>query len=68
MSKIFDNTPHLALLFSMSNIFDTENRMSRLSFQEKMLWAQLLAISICRAAFACITSPTPHPDTTTSTS
>ena len=28
----------------MSNIFDTENPMSRLSFQEKMLWAQLLAI------------------------
>jgi uncharacterized membrane protein len=28
----------------MSNIFDMENNMSRLSFQEKMLWAQLLGI------------------------
>jgi len=30
----------------MSNIFDTENSMSRLSFQEKMLWAQLVGIVI----------------------
>jgi drug/metabolite transporter (DMT)-like permease len=28
----------------MSNIFDTEDAMSRLTFQERMLWAQLVAI------------------------
>ena len=28
----------------MSNIFDMENRMSRITFQEKMLYAQLVAI------------------------
>src|SRR5438034_688281 len=36
----------------MSNIFDTENSMSRLSFQEKMLWAQLLGIVVVVAFYA----------------
>ena len=36
----------------MSNIFDTENFMSRLSFQEKMLWAQLVGIFIVVAFYA----------------
>jgi hypothetical protein len=30
----------------MSNIFDTENSMSGLSVQEKMLWAQLVGIVV----------------------
>jgi uncharacterized membrane protein len=36
----------------MSNIFDTENFMSRLSFQEKMLWAQLLGIVVVVSFYA----------------
>jgi uncharacterized membrane protein len=36
----------------MSNIFDTENFMSRLSFQEKMLWAQLVGIFVVVAFYA----------------
>jgi uncharacterized membrane protein len=30
----------------MSNIFDTEKSMSRLGFQEKMLWAQLAGLVV----------------------
>jgi hypothetical protein len=36
----------------MSNIFDMENFMSRLSFQEKMLWAQLLGIAVVVVFYA----------------
>jgi hypothetical protein len=36
----------------MSNIFDTENPMSRLGFQEKMLWAQLLGIALVGVYYA----------------
>jgi hypothetical protein len=30
----------------MSNIFDTEMAMSKFSFQEKMLWVQLLGVAV----------------------
>jgi hypothetical protein len=36
----------------MSNIFDTENSMSTLSVQEKMLWAQLVGIVAVVAFYA----------------
>jgi hypothetical protein len=35
----------------MSNIFDMENPMSRLSFQEKMLWAQLAGLAVVSAFY-----------------
>jgi hypothetical protein len=36
----------------MSNIFDMENSMSRLSFQEKMLYAQLLGLVVVVVFYA----------------
>jgi|GEM_PF-2080450 len=36
----------------MSNIFDTEIAMSRLSFQEKMLYAQLVGLLVVGAYYA----------------
>jgi len=51
MSKIFDMGIGFTLESSVSNIFDMENLMSRLTFQEKMLWAQLLGIVVVVAFY-----------------
>jgi len=53
----------VALQFFMSNIFDTEIAMSRLSFQEKMLYAQLvglLVLGVYYVHFLMYTPPGHH--------
>ena len=47
----------------MSKIFDTEEHMSRLAFQEKMLWAQfvaLIAVGVFYAHFLVHSGPGHH--------
>jgi hypothetical protein len=43
----------------MSNIFDMENSMSRLSFQEKMLYAQLVGLAVVVAFYLHFLNNTP---------
>lgn len=51
----------------MSNIFDTEKiAMSRLTFQERMLWAQLAAILVVGVFYVHFLNNAPR-DITTST-